>query len=274
MLIFEELSIPKEVENESEQIKTLIYNTLPNCKEQSSFLNYDNYTLVKTNEIELPNNSLIKTVVDKIVYAVIYFANKELYSNYFWNFNFGGEFNKETKTIELTIFAIGDEVNEKFLNNVLFHEIHHAYQLTLYGEARHSLSKLYRLSLMILNNPYASRIETDIAKMIYFLGQKEIDANMQSLFQELKKSEDGFTNILKQFEDIKTTFSAFQEYVYDDKVKDICYRTFEISLDGLLNYLDKGIKYFESKKRKVLMKFKMEKDKVTEVSRKFNKFII
>ena len=247
-LIFEKLSISDTVLEESNRIKRIIISDLNLNKDNfiRQWVIDEDFVYRLEKYIELNNGDYIFDKINKIHYIVVNFENEEAFRKHFAYFNFGGQLNLDSNILTIVFFEINDEINHKFLNSTLYHEIHHMYQDMLYDNGT-QISDLYKSAMKIINSDYHKRhsVEYELASLIYFFDKKEIEANMESLYQELI-NDDGDTkrnNVLLDFERLKDIFSFYKSANFDESLNKICEFYFNIPLKKLTNYVEKRIEY-------------------------------
>lgn len=270
-LIFEELSISNEVNDKTNEIKELILNELDKVE-----INNYNMFQIPTKFIEIELKQPIFDICNKIHVLVYYFKDKTEYINNYNRLDIGGEFSITETCLKLKIVAIDNVINNKMLISMLKHELHHIFQENLIHDNGH-LSDLYQKALYVITNYLKFPIFINrLAKIIYFLDKKEIDANMQSYYQELKR-EQGNTernNILRQYEIVTSDFEQFKELCLDEEYRKEVLETFGVDSRKLRKYIENMISYFNTTKSKVLTKYTKECALNEAFKNDFNRFIL
>lgn len=273
-LIFEELSISDEVLKIGNVLKTKIIEEIN--KEEGQYLYNANRAnvLIKNTRIHLDES--VFGIVDNIYAQVIFFTSKEDYTKSFYSHNFGGQTNLNDKTIFLTLFGIENEINEAFLTSVLNHELKHCLQESLYLSP--DISKLYKKALFVMNKAdFFGEHLVKIARLIYFFDKNEINANMESLYQELIGMNDIHLQsvpILNEYEKHKLMLSDLNDYLFDDLIVFQVQDFFGKSLKEIINYLKHRVEYFEIRKRKVIWKYKEYINRLKLEKYNFKRFVI
>lgn len=269
-LIFEELSVSDKVTEAIDCIEPLLLREIEVTESSSHQLSHFEYCRKK--EGFLWFDDPIFGIVNDISFAIYLFDSKEQFYDNIYKFDFGGETNMQEGIISLVLFGIGDSVEEKYLREFLVHELHHVFQMSLIKNAEGSISNLYKSALNVFSDKYAQKNVREVAEMIYFLDKKEIDANMQSIHQDL--SNDGAkSHVLEDYEKIVSILENYSYYVGDDKFNKLIGNAFGLSFRKIHSYLEKQRCYFERKKRKVFQKLKNEKERRERIKEEFIRFI-
>lgn len=271
-LIFEELSISNEVLQESQKIKDLIKQhlltvekkvhyatTLPTYQSQSS--------IIKINE-------KIFNVFDNININVKYFETEEDLKRMKTMFSFGGAITEEQSTLFLRLYGIQNDLDKAFLDNTLNHEMKHAFQI--YMNKSFEIGDLYKKAVEIIQNQtdsYDYPILKNISYLIYFFNKREIDANMETYYQDLCHKNKNAT-LLNEFEMSVSMFEQIKDLIFDDDVCDLIKRIFGKTFKQILNYLNNNIEYFKTKKRKVFARYSNENRIAENYARNFNRFLL
>lgn len=271
-LIFEELSISDDVLNITNDIVPLIFQEIEK-DDGRIFRSQDNSFLLKQTSIKL--DEPIFGIINNIIIQAIYFVDKNEYKNFFGAFSFGGETNVDTKEIILTIFGINNQINQKFLMSTLTHELKHCYQLSLYNNAT-DIPKLYKTALYYMNLGYGPLYIMELSRLLYFFDKNEINANMESLYQELKYSNGKIerNNILNEYEACLEDYRNLKDFLFDDKAMKEIKELFHKSLKELLKYIENRIEYFNIRKRKVFQKFKQEQVIEKSLKNSFKRYLL
>lgn len=197
------------------------------------------------------------------------------------NFNYGAFVNFESSYINIVTYGIKDDLNSKHFNQAWFHEIHHIFQNVEYDKSVF-VKEIYSKALSIINNKTiygdSNSLIYKLAYCIYYFDKTEIDANMQSLYQELKtfgqKNTElaNSTNIILGFEIVKSYFEDLKKYKFNDVIKEHVRITYKTEFEKLLKYIQRRIFYFEDKKRRVITRY-MEEQKLLQKKKIMENFI-
>lgn len=248
----------KEFETLDRKEKTTIY-CCRECYNQHKGIGVKKYLTCqvcgKECEIELEEEIFN---INKIYVRVYCFDTMDIYKeNYSKITDWGGEINVKDKTISLVFMEINNEISVKYLKNILFHELHHAYQIYLYDKSI-LVKPLYEIALKILENSSTQpKSICQLSWLIYFLDKTEIEANMESLYQELKCGEN--SNVLVQYEEMKQYYDLMEQLKYDEEFKKYVKYMFGIDFKKIMHYIKKRLFHFEDKKKRVLRRLKNEK---------------
>lgn len=275
-ILEEELSVSDDVLKETEQIKQLILlkfqETTPNfvnvfdANKGKETLFYKSFSI----ELEQPIFNSLKNI--RVI--VVNFSNGKQFSQYRKNFNFGGETTVKYEYILLTIFSFGNKIDEKYLNSTLYHEMHHIYQN--YAESKSKvINFLYSKSLEILRDntqQYGTNIK-HLAQIIYVMNKMEIDANMQSLYQEITTDKRA-SEVLMSYENAINKWNIIKDFRYDKDWIDLIQHLYNIDFKTLVKYIDKNIKYFQEKKLRVFKRIEKEKSLNENIGSIFNRLLL
>ena len=190
-LIFEELSISDEVINVGEPLVEEIVGLLSSEEGTYRTLPPNFRFLEKKASIDKSSSPLFGNVI-KVDVFIYFVKDKASIAEYYSLLNLGGEFNEDTMTISIRGFGIGDDINIEYLRSTLFHELKHSYQESLYSS--NELPSMLSMATNIITHPKiydkttvrGSNAIYDISRLIYYFNKNEINANMESLYQELK----------------------------------------------------------------------------------------
>lgn len=162
-------------------------------------------------------------------------------------------------------------VDLKMLKHILFHEAEHAYQYCRsYGQILNNNVVYNKAKQIILGKDmHHTDFEYQIvADLLYYFDKREIDANVNGLYGELKL--DGNYK--------ETMFRVTNDYYNNLFDKFIIYSSnidfstvlsyFGFSMTKFMNYIKAQQKYVESKIRKIMAKISIGKQGIVEVSLK------
>lgn len=241
--LFEELSISDEVVNVSEKITQEILK-------ESESLSWSKYKDFQVKNITI---TIIKDFdLDVIIVKLINLTSKEEYNLYINSFQ--NEYcHKSTfgiNMLNLVLPCINGIYCAEYSNGVIQHEVEHAYQIFKRNGFKDDLFYNVANELTCSNN----EVEKNIGMIIYYLDKREIDANANSLFNNLKSM-----NILNREEINKTQGfgeymfikSIIEEYINDDNLNAIS-PFFKVSSNKLKKYIEIQNKYLRIKFGKVI----------------------
>ncbi len=280
-LIFEELSISDDVIENGNRLINDILDKLSTTDGNVIYINHLFNVIRK--DISIIIDKPLFGNVERVNVTVFFVKNKkDIVENYQY-LDLGGEFLIYEKTISITTYGVNEYVDLEYLRGLLFHELKHAYQESLYNSSE--LPKILSIARDIISHPKIYKNITingsnaiyDISRLIYYFSKTEIDANMESLYQELTTSNNDIKGFMSQtiydFELHKAIFNEYQIYIADDDVCNELEKIYDKTFSQLMNYIKNGIKYFESKKRKVFAKYLGNKIKTECMNRKFRKLL-
>lgn len=258
-ILLEELSVSDEVLKETEIIRNQILDKYQ--KENEKFINVYDVNGKKTlmyKSFSLTFNDLIFNTLHSIIVNVVNFDNPREFSKYQMNFDFGGETTSKYENITLIVFSFNGTIDEKYLNSTLFHEMHHIYQNYVQSKSK-VITSLYNKALHILSNKSnISKPIIDLSQIIYAFNRLEIDANMQSLYQELKTDKRP-SEVLMSYDDAIKRWNELKELKSNIVWKKTIKNIYNIDFKVLIKYIDKNIRYYNEKKNRVFKRLKKEK---------------
>ena len=280
-LIFEELSISDDVIENGNRLINDILDKLSITDGNVIYINHLFNVIRK--DISIIIDKPLFGNVERVNVTVFFVKNKKDVVENYQYLDIGGEFLIDEKTISITTYGINEDINLESLRGLLFHELKHAYQESLYNSSE--LPKILSIATDIISHPRIYKNTTvngsnaiyDISRLIYYFSKTEIDANMESLYQELTTSNNDIKGFMSQtiydFELYKAMFNEYQIYIADDDVCNELEKIYSKTFSQLMNYIKNGIKYFETKKRKVFAKYLGNKIKTECMNRKFRNLL-
>ena len=280
-LIFEELSISDDIIENGNRLINDILDKLSITDGNVIYINHLFNVIRK--DISIIIDKPLFGNVERVNVTVYFVKNKKDVVENYQYLDFGGEFLIDEKTISITTYGINEDINLESLRGLLFHELKHAYQESLYNSSE--LPKILSIATDIISHPRIYKNTTvngsnaiyDISRLIYYFSKTEIDANMESLYQELTTSNNDIKGFMSQtiydFELHKAMFNEYQIYIEDDDVCNELEKIYDKTFSQLMNYIKNGIKYFEAKKRKVFAKYLGNKIKTECMNRKFRNLL-
>ena len=280
-LIFEELSISDDVVENGNRLINDILDKLSITDGNVIYINHLFNVIRK--DISIIIDKPLFGNVERVNLTVFFVKNKKDVVENYQYLDIGGEFLIDEKTISITTYGINEDINLESLRGLLFHELKHAYQESLYNSSE--LPKILSIATDIISHPKIYKNTTvngsnaiyDISRLIYYFSKIEIDANMESLYQELTTSNNDIKGFMLQtiydFELHKAMFNEYKIYIEDDDVCNELEKIYDKTFSQLMNYIKNGIKYFETKKRKVFAKYLGNKIKTECMNRKFRNLL-
>lgn len=270
-LIFEDLSISNIVEKVTNEIASVITDRIN--KEDGKYhlmRGHDGIVryLVKNAEMHFDNEWLFSKI-NKISVEAYFFKDKtELIKNAN-KIPFGGDDFLDDGIIEIRCYGIGNELSDEFLKGTLSHELKHAYQSSLYDiGAQNILTKATNIisDVSIIDCGFKH-----ISELLYYFSKSEIDANIESLNQELnvvKPTDISEFNSqsLNEFKMHKEKYESCKIYYADDETCDKLKNTYGKTFNELSHYIENGIRYFNEKIRKVFARYEINKNLIESVS--------
>lgn len=280
-LIFEELSISDDVIENGNRLINDILDKLSITDGNVIYINHLFNVIRK--DISIIIDKPLFGNVERVNVTVFFVKNKKDVVENYQYLDIGGEFLIDENTISITTYGINEDINLESLRGLLFHELKHAYQESLYNSSE--LPKILSIATDIISHPKIYKNTTvngsnaiyDISRLIYYFSKTEIDANMESLYQELTTSNNDTKGFMSQtiydFELHKAMFNEYQIYIADDDVCNELEKIYDKTFSQLMNYVKNGIKYFETKKRKVFAKYLGNKIKTECMNRKLRNLL-
>ena len=280
-LIFEELSISDDVIENGNRLINDILDKLSITDGNVIYINHLFNVIRK--DISIIIDKPLFGNVERVNVTVFFVKNKKDVVENYQYLDIGGEFLIDEKTVSITTYGINEDINLESLRGLLFHELKHAYQESLYNSSE--LPKILSIATDIISHPKIYKNTTvngsnaiyDISRLIYYFSKIEIDANMESLYQELTTSNNDIKGFMSQtiydFELHKAMFNEYQIYIADDDVCNELEKIYSKTFSQLMNYIKNGIKYFETKKKKVFAKYLGNKIKTECMNRKFRNLL-
>ena len=280
-LIFEELSISDDVIENGNRLINDILDKLSITDGNVIYINHLFNVIRK--DISIIIDKPLFGNVERVNVTVFFVKNKKDVVENYQYLDIGGEFLIDEKTVSITTYGVNEDIDLEYLRGLLFHELKHAYQESLYNSSE--LPKILSIATDIISHPRIYKNTTvngsnaiyDISRLIYYFSKTEIDANMESLYQELTTSNNDIKGFMSQtiyaFELRKAMFNEYQIYIADDDVCNELEKIYDKTFSQLMNYIKNGIKYFETKKKKVFAKYLGNKIKTECMNRKFRNLL-
>jgi hypothetical protein len=167
-------------------------------------------------------------------------------------------YSETDKTLILTLYAINNDLQKGLTKKELVHEVEHIMQ-SFYGKINTEkytklVSDIYATANNVLQEPYNhSKIDSIIAKSIYYSNSHEQDAFMQEYYQELKNNrflqitQNGETHaILKEY---LSCYNFIVNKCSDNDLKD--YKYYGITKNNLTKYISRQVQRFEKKMKNI-----------------------
>lgn len=268
-LLFEELSISSEVDKIGNELTKQIVDKL--SKEEGKYQHFiGGITFLSKQIYVVPKNMIFGPIYNIEVYEYI-FENENQALLAYDKIDVGGDFDEKNGTILIHFLSLGKEHNIKMMRSFLYHELKHAYQASLYTTK--AASNVLQIATTIISKPYLYlNYVYEFSRFIYFFSKKEMDANMETLYQELIAKDSDDVNILKEYMLHLQLYEECQHYIADGNVCNTLYETYGKTFKQLMFYIKHGIQYFENKKRKVLMKYMNHRKRIQNENKTFRRF--
>lgn len=274
-LIFEELTISDEVVEVGNELMKDIVNGINKDNGYRVFSTLS----VPTHLVKSYENSLIKPIfglIKEIKIIIYFFENKEDFINSYNHFDYGGSL-IGNKTIVLIGYGYANRIRYDFLSSLLYHELKHAYQESLFTNTK-ELPKI----LQTATNIICGNIEThdrgiyEISKLLYYFNRNEINANMESLYQYLMNNKPKSLNdykcpTLQEYKHYKKLYDSSQIYIADNDVCTKLQHLYGKTFQQLMRLIQFGIGYFETKERKVFAKYFIDQRRILHEKINFTK---
>jgi hypothetical protein len=272
-LIFEELSVSDEVNNVGNSVISDIIDKI-----QNDIGTYHQHGVL-CKQCNLYYGKPLFDLVLKIHIDIFFFKDKESVRKYYLEYDLGGEFDKDNMELTVKGYGIGDNINLEYLKGILFHELKHAYQASLYTTAP-SVPNILQIATTIISSDIYNKNNLIylLSRLIYYFSKKEIDANIESLYQELKETKPNdvkefLSQTINEYEYHKALYNDCKSYIADDSIINTIYQIYGKTFKQLMRYVQNGISYFEIRKRKVYMKYINDTKKIYNESQKFKRVL-
>lgn len=260
-ILFEKGSVSEIVIAEANRVKSVLLGEL---RSTDSYMDYSVPRFARRHkrvELDLSGGQEVFGTINKIVAQVVYFDSNEDMKENFSKFKYRNYTDFNNSLIYLSFYGIGEEENQVMLNSMLFHEVHHVFQQTFYGKSK-IVGDLYKKATEILEGGLSKYSQTvlDLAKIIYFFDKREVDANMQSLYQELVTNNNENGRVMNDFYLIEDILNFYSSYSFSEELQQAALDAFNTPLKKLLNYAKHREKYFIEKSKNVFNRFREEQD--------------
>lgn len=262
MKLLEELSVSPEVSSMTEK---LYDDLLPIFKEKRDRRNPTMYGNIFSRSYNIDidySNDKIFGLVNKITYLIYDMKSYDEVDAYYHQMFFRSGYDNDDKNnifIYATILSYNGEIDKQYFVRILSHELMHAFQDSkiLYFQTSNLYQKATNISLFTKNENIRN-----LGYLIYLLDKREIDANMQSIYNEMK------TKNLETYKE-SSTYKMKKDHI------NICYNIYKsmsneeiqealnifgISLSKLNHLIEIGIEYFNYRVGKVYTSFLMNKN--------------
>lgn len=258
-LIFEELTISDEVVEIGNELMKDIVNGInkDNGRYNTNYLSSIK-TLFKEHILKL-RTPIFKNV-RQIHTMIHFFQNKEEVRQAWETFNFGGTFSMQNHTIYLVGYGIKHKIQTDFLSGLLYHELKHVYQESLYKSK--DLPFVYKVASNIMDGQIqvTNPLIKGISSLLYYFNRNEINANMESLYQYMlndKPSDLKYykTPVLQEFEYYQNLYEELMALDIDKQTLTTVYNLYVKTFKQLMRVVKYGIDYFNNKKRKVFARY-------------------
>lgn len=203
--------------------------------------------------------------VDMVIYCKIYdVTDYGAYDKLWDKMNLGGISNENY--INVTCISVGKKIHKSLFSQILSHELEHCFQLN--KSQKKNNNELYVKAANIVNGTdkiHNNELFTSCAYCIYALSKKEVDANINGIYNELIGYKEQFkgakiANILKNstayntYNDIvKSSLSKIMADINSPEIGGVV-SYFGFTLESFSSWVDKQMDYLSSKLRKVAQK--------------------
>ena len=260
--LLEELSVSPEV---SEMSNKLYDDLLPVFKQKRD---RRNPTMIgnifnRTYNIDIDySNNKIFGLVNKVTYTIYDLKNYDeldAYYNYIFLRSGYNNDDKDNILIYATVLSYDGEIDKQYFVRVLSHELMHAFQdeKILYFETSDLYQKATNIGLFTNNENIRN-----LGYLIYLLDKREIDANMQSIYNEMvtKKlnSYDESTVYIVKKSHIDLCYNIYKSMPKEEIEEAL--NIFQISQTKLNHLIKTGIEYFNYRVGKVYTNYLMDKN--------------
>lgn len=258
-LIFEELTISDEVINIGNALIKDIVKGINNAH-GSVITNYVSWVKTIHREYEIKLQTPIFGLINRIYCQIYFFKDKEEIRQTWDSFNYGGTCSVENKTIYLTGYGVGKEIQMDFLSGLLYHELKHVYQESLYKSKE--LPYIFKMASNIVGGKIEvnNALVRNISYLLYFFNRNEINANMESIYQYLLNDKPSDIHnyscpIQKTFDYYLNLYQSIAGMGIDDDTQTFIKRLYSKSFRQLMNLINFGITFYKSKERKVFARY-------------------
>lgn len=222
-------------------------------------------TVIKEFNLQLSDN--IKKKISKLVSVTVFVIELDDFDTYRVNYddiNIGGKYSLNGHTVTINTIALGGQLRDRMLYQSLLHEIEHAYQYSLANQTdyRHLLA----IANKNLDNP--DPVIKSTASLLYYFNPREIDANIQSFYDDLNYinpehiDDIGKTELISERDQYIKRYYSYLKSLPPEQVTSIIKPIFRIDADFLFKYIGKQIRYFNKKIMRVYHLYnKNKKDK-------------
>lgn len=278
-LIFEDLSVSKIVEETTNKITKNIIEKLNGedgkyhlMRVKNSVIRY----LVKNIELYF-DDKLLFSKINKISVEISFFKSKDELIQSASNMAFGGDDFLDEGVIEIKSYGIGGKVDEENLRGILSHELKHAYQSSLYDIGAQAI--LIKATNIIEDGNTQNSGFKAISELLYYFSKSEIDANVESLNQELntvkpKKLSEFMSQTLNELRLHKELYDECKIYAADENTCNELYECYGKKFNELSKYIENGIIYFDEKIRKVFARYQLSKRMEESIKRRYLGFFV
>lgn len=284
-IIFEELTINHNVKTNTKEISTLIKNEFLK-KYTSGDFNSEGYKIISFNNDYILNyihnddncNETIKLIINifcfnneqSIKNAEIKYGFK---SNVITLFRKLGEDNVLCN-VSLDIPAIGNQIIEKELYNVVQHELNHVFQ-QIYANVNYKFDNRYFSSINKLNS--TDEQQKEIAQLIYYLQPEEIYSFVNGMYGEVtqifkvKNNTVDINDLIKRSETWNIMVDC-QKYlnnlINNQNISELnsLLQNYNITYDKFIRTYSKRLNILKNKVGKCIIKIKMDLFNLEECS--------
>lgn len=262
MKLLEELSVSPEVSSMTEKL----YNDLlPIFKEKRDRRNPMMYGNIFSRSYNIDidySNDKIFGLVNKITYLIYDMKSYDEVDAYYHKMFFRSGYDNDDKNnifIYATVLSYNGEIDKQYFVRIISHELMHAFQDSkiLYFQTSNLYQKATNISLFTKNENIRN-----LGYLIYLLDKREIDANMQSIYNEMKtKNLETYkeSSVYKMKKEHINICHNIYKSMPNDEIQEAL-NIFGISLSKLNHIIEIGIEYFNYRVGKVYTFFLMNKN--------------
>lgn len=272
----EELSVSLEVKNETDKLMDEIYqkyDNIPFRKKFATLANNKGNISYGIKSITLyPNPPIFNCVSEISIHFITSYGDKNDFRRLMNTFNFTGRFNKFQEIIELNIPCYNEDMLDVKLIKSLSHELEHAYQSSKYTTSADNIEYGYATKNIQSNN----KIKFYIANLYYYFTQKEIDAKIQEIYNQIHALKKPDLNSIYKTDEIiefNARIKLFNDFFINNNSNDLEInnelKNYNLNKNTFIQYIERGINYFKIKLGKMityhLNKMKEENNGIIEM---------
>lgn len=284
-IIFEDLTINHNVKTNAKEISTFIKNEFLKKYTNGDF-NTEGYKIISFNSsynLNYMHNDDNCNENIKLIVNIFCFNNNQSIKNAEIKYGFKSNgmtlYRKLGKdnvlcNVSFDIPAIGNQIIEKELNNVVQHELNHIFQ-QIYANDNYKFDNRYFSSINKLNS--TDEQQKEIAQLIYYLQPEEISSFVNGMYGEVTqifKSENNtedINDLIKRSETWNIMVNC-QNYlnnlINNQNISElnILLQNYDITYDKFIRIYSKRLNILKNKVGKCIIKIKMDLFNLKECS--------